>query len=181
MIEEIWKDIPQYEKLYQVSNFGRVRSLMFINNICNKERDKPHIMSLGQRSGYSVIILRKSGKRKSFQVHRLVALCFIPTNDINLFIDHIDCNRKNNIVSNLRWCTQKENVGFSVHKLIRPKKKYRVSNTGEKYICFKNGKYRLSMKKIKNNNGIDKTFKNIEEAIVVKEELMNKYAEYYFQ
>ena len=105
---ENWKDIffidanveYDYRGLYQVSNYGRIKSL----------RGKEKILKSYNAKGYCYIILCKNGKRKHFQVHRLVAFMFIPNNDLNkTIIDHIDTNPKNNHVSNLRWCTYSEN------------------------------------------------------------------------
>ena len=106
---ENWKDIffihsnveYDYRGLYQVSNYGRIKSLRGKEKILKNKVDK---------LGYNRVTLCKNGKRKRFQVHRLVAFMFIPNNDLNkTIIDHIDTNPKNNHVSNLRWCTYSEN------------------------------------------------------------------------
>lgn len=107
-MKEIWRDIEGYEGLYQVSNIGRVKSLMFRNNKYSISREK--IMACTIRSGYYVLVLRKNKERKSEQVHRLVAKAFIPNPNNLLIVNHKDFNRRNNNVQNLEWCTQKQNV-----------------------------------------------------------------------
>lgn len=130
-MKEIWKDIEGYEGLYQVSNMGRVKSLMFRNNICSIPRER--IMSFTIRSGYRVIVLRKNRRRKSQQVHRLVAKAFIPNPNNLPIVNHKDFNKQNNNVQNLEWCTQKENVKWSIKNMKKRKSKI-YSNTGYKYI-----------------------------------------------
>lgn len=118
MQDEVWKDIPGYEGFYQVSNFGRVKSLfMFRYNINKKivekiKREKilkQHI----HKSGYMITSLSKERIRKQFYTHRLVASVFIPNLLNKPYINHIDCNPQNNCVDNLEWCTQKENINYS--------------------------------------------------------------------
>ena len=104
MMNEIWKDINGYEGLYQISNFGNVKSLS--NNFSRKEK----ILKPKQRKGYLYVSLCKNGKRKYYLVHRLVAEHFIPNPDNKPYIDHINGYKSDNRVCNLRWCTQKENM-----------------------------------------------------------------------
>ena len=98
MKTEIWKDIPGYEGLYQVSNMGSVKSLI---------RNK--ILKQNILSCYYQVRLYKNNIWKVKYVHRIVAECFIPNTDNKSCINHIDCNKLNNIVSNLEWCTSSEN------------------------------------------------------------------------
>jgi len=101
---EIWRPIKGYEGLYEVSNFGQVRNLNHRKE--NKLRIKTPQVS---RNGYLTIALFKGGVGRRFFVHRLVAVAFIK-NPHNLpEIDHIDTNRINNRVENLRWVTRSEN------------------------------------------------------------------------
>lgn len=115
MIEE-WKDIKDYEKLYQVSNLGRVKSL-------SRKAPTYHRGHTGYRitkekilkschipNRYDVVILRKNNKGTTFAVHRLVAEAFIPNPDNLPEINHIDENKQNNKVINLEWCTHKHNM-----------------------------------------------------------------------
>ena len=102
---EVYKDIPGYESLYQVSNLGNVKSLKF---------GKEVILSPGMRNdGYLLVNLWKNGEKKGFLVHRLVAQAFIPNPFNYPVINHKDHNRQNNNVENLEWCTAQYNVEYS--------------------------------------------------------------------
>ena len=95
-----WRDIKDYEGLYQVNQFGQVR---------NAKTKKRLYGSPDPKHGYLRVDLRKDGKRKTYRIHRLVAEAFIPNPDNYDTVDHIDFNRKNNNVINLRWLSRKEN------------------------------------------------------------------------
>ena len=118
-MEEIWKDIEGYEG-YQISNFGRVRSLDRYDGRgwWIKGRILKPIMD---KKGYLNVGLSKNNQRKIFKVHRLVALHFIPNIENKPEIDHINTIKIDNTVflnedgsvnydkTNLRWVTPKEN------------------------------------------------------------------------
>lgn len=111
--DEIWKKVVGYEDLYQVSNFGRVKSLG--NDATRKEK------ILNQASctcGYLVICLYKNGIRKTRKVHQLVAESFLNHRPcgMKLVVNHIDFNRLNNQVSNLEITTQRDNANKKNHK-----------------------------------------------------------------
>ncbi|WP_436945636.1 NUMOD4 domain-containing protein [Staphylococcus xylosus] len=98
-MKEEWKQIKGYEDLYEISNSGRVWT-------CRSKR----IMKPGvDNYGYRYVHLC-DGKSKSYKVHRLVALHFIPLVEGKEIVNHIDENRKNNCFSNLEWCTYKHNA-----------------------------------------------------------------------
>ena len=100
--EEIWKDIPGYEGLYQVSNFGRVKSLR-----------KAIIMSIRiNKKGYSTIGLSKNGVFNRKSIHRLVAEAFIPNPDNLPQVNHKDEVKTNNCVENLEWCDNYYNLMY---------------------------------------------------------------------
>ena len=113
-IDEIWKDIPDYEGLYQVSNLGRIKRLEHKrkNNLINTDSTyKEHILKPAkQTSEYMYIVLCKNGKTKGFRVHRLVAQTFIPNPENKPQVNHIDTNKSNNNVNNLEWCSRSENM-----------------------------------------------------------------------
>lgn len=96
---EIWKEIEGYEGVYEVSNYGRVRSL---------KRKAPHILkpTVSNSLGHLKVNLFKSGMKKAAFVHRLVAKAFIPNPENKPTVDHIDKNTSNNCVENLRWADQ---------------------------------------------------------------------------
>lgn len=117
---EIWKDIKGYEGYYQISNFGKVKSLKRMRRfrgglaLINERIMKPKI-----HSGYYRIGLCKNNKIKTFNIHRLVALSFIPNPYKKRTINHIDCNKANNNVNNLEWNTHKENIKHALKMGLR--------------------------------------------------------------
>ena len=105
---EVFKDIPGYEGLYQVSNWGNVKSL----NYRHTGREK--VLNLYYHKGYLKVCIYKDGAKEDWLIHRLVAMAFIPIPerlkdyDINeLDVHHIDGDKKNNI-DNLVWLTKEE-------------------------------------------------------------------------
>ena len=111
-MEEMWKDIENYEGLYQVSNLGRVKSLKrdIINNRYGVAHIKEKILKpRNDGKGYVRIVLYKNNQKKQFKIHRLVAQTFILNVQNKPFVNHIDGNKQNNKVTNLEWCTCKEN------------------------------------------------------------------------
>lgn len=106
--DEIWEDIVGYEGLYQVSNFGNVKSLG------NEKTKKEKILKAGlDGNGYLQVSLQINNIRKTFKVHKLVALCFLnhkPDGTNKIVVDHIDKNKLNNNLINLRLITNRENL-----------------------------------------------------------------------
>ena len=100
MDSEFWKDIKGFEGMYQVSNYGNVRSLNYRRKKIIKNL-KPSYTG----TGYGVVALGN----KRFYVHRLVASEFLENPENKREVNHIDCNKENNRVDNLEWCTQTEN------------------------------------------------------------------------
>jgi hypothetical protein len=102
---EIWKDVPGFSNLYQVSNLGNVRSITRYKKVLKPQIDK---------DGYRSVILKNKGIEKHFRVCRLVATVFVPNPHEKDIVNHIDLNRQNDCDSNLEWCTAQENVTHSV-------------------------------------------------------------------
>ena len=114
-MEEIWKDIKGFERLYQVSSEGRVKSLVRFRKGKHgaPTKCKGIILSLQKgKHGYIQVHLSKDHKGYVPLVHRLVGMAFIPNPNNLPCIDHIDGDRTNNNVDNLRWCTTKENMNY---------------------------------------------------------------------
>lgn len=125
-IEEIWKDIKDYEGLYQISSYGRVRSLdrYVKGRYNNMQLIKGKILSIcyNKRVNVYEIHLRKNNKRKCFKIHRLVADAFVYNDDPKnkTTVNHIDGNRANNNVENLEWVSYSNNLEHAYTKLHRP-------------------------------------------------------------
>lgn len=111
---EIWRDVVGYEGYYQVSNMGNVRSIdrwvtsktgvkRFYKGVAIKQNVNPV-------SGYYQVGLRKKGKHKTFRVHCLVAMAFLENEAGLSDVDHIDCDKSNNTVNNLRYVSHADNM-----------------------------------------------------------------------
>lgn len=115
-MEEIWKPIPKWEALYEVSNLGRVKSLPRFRKTRFSYTSKEHILKprvCGNQREYLAVALCKDGKREQVKIHRLVALVFIPNPNGYKEINHIDENKGNNRADNLEWCTRHYNVTYN--------------------------------------------------------------------
>lgn len=114
----MYRDIKGYESLYSVDEKGNVwthEKIVKVGNNGGLVKRGGHLlkpMPNNKRTPHLRVILTKDGKRKQHQVHRLVALAFIPNPDNLPFVNHKDCDPTNNHVSNLEWCSAKEN---SIH------------------------------------------------------------------
>ena len=114
---EIWVDIPNYEGLYQVSNFGNVKSLSRCVRIHDKlgghRKKKEYLLRLNVcKNGYLRVNLTKDYSTKHFLVHRLVAKAFLPNPKALPQVNHKDENKINNRVDNLEWCDAKYNSNY---------------------------------------------------------------------
>ena len=175
MIDEVWRDVKGFEGFYKISNFGNLKSIKRTVRNTDGTRVVPEtIMKFTVRSGYYNVVLRKHGKRFSRQIHRLVAEAFIPNPQGFPVVNHKDCNRKNNIVDNLEWCTQAHNVKWSKENMQKPKKETH-SASGEKYIYLRNGRFRVCFRQF----GIEKTFCKIKDAIAFRNEVIDSERQYF--
>lgn len=124
MTEEVWKPISGFEGLYEVSNFGSIRRI---------DCDPYRYLKFGYAGrGYSQVHLYGLlGKKRDAYVHRLVAEAFLENPRNCEQVNHIDGNKKNNHVSNLEWCTNRENNAHAWGTGIRYVKKILCVETGE--------------------------------------------------
>jgi hypothetical protein len=149
------KGIEGYEKKYAVSEDGKVFSLDYRRTGRTQE-----LSPVTNNHGYHKVVLSKDGKVKTVYVHRLIAQAYLQDYDPDLDVDHIDRNRTNNHVSNLRMTTRSQNKqnnnakGFTFHK-DRKKWRAQLQINHKKYY----GPYRDTK----------------EEAIADREELVKKY------
>lgn len=104
---ENWKDISGYEGLYQVSDWGRVKSLNY-----HRSGAERLLVGVKNRYGYLVVSLYKDGKAKMYKVHRLVARAFIPNPDGLPQVNHRDEDKTNNIATNLEYCDAAYNSNY---------------------------------------------------------------------
>lgn len=112
---EIWKDIKGYEGFYQISNYGRVKSLP------RKVIHKDGVVALYKGvimkthtplNRYEQIRLSKNGKSNMKTVHRLVAEAFLPNPNNYPEVNHIDEVKDNNVLENLEWCNYEYNINY---------------------------------------------------------------------
>ena len=103
-VQEIWKDVIGYEGIYQISNFGKLKSF-------KKDKNGRILSNVNKNGWYLTVVLSKSGNKeiKTMRIHRMVAEYFIPNPDNKPEVNHKDMNKQNNHVDNLEWCTRKEN------------------------------------------------------------------------
>lgn len=153
--EEIWKPIPGYDGWYEVSDRGRVRSFKKQND---ERRETPRILSdWKNKYGYSQVGLCLDGTRIYCTVHRLVMNAFNPhPNSGKLEINHLNGVRDDNRLSNLEWCTRRENVEHAIRsneydpaKGVEPPKSPRGSNNkraklDENQVCYIRAQYATS-------------------------------------
>lgn len=124
---EKWADVVDYEGIYMISNYGRLKHLSYSIYGLNADRidvetkiRKPNLMN----KGYYCYELWKNNKRKVYLLHRLLAIAFIPNPNNLPQINHKDGDKRNNNISNLEWCTAKENTvhAFRVLGRVSPQK-----------------------------------------------------------
>lgn len=114
MTNEIWKDIPGFEGIYQASNIGQIKSLERIRNgggSISKCRIKERILKPRKNKvGYLHLMICNNGKRSTHSIHRLVAIAFLPNYLNKPTVNHKNGNKLDNRVENLEWATFSENT-----------------------------------------------------------------------
>lgn len=146
MQKEIWKDVDGFEGIYQISNFGNLKSF-------KKDKNGYILSNVNKKKSYFSIVLKSKSKIRHTRIHRLVAESFIKNEMNHAYVNHKDCNKQNNHVSNLEWVSPKENVIHSIkanenqllgminyNTVIRPKKIVQKSLDGKIIDVFINSK-----------------------------------------
>ena len=166
MTEE-WRPIVNYEGCYEISNLGNLRSVDRVSHSYGNryyQRVGRDIKLYYPKNRYAITTLSKEGIVMSYSVHRLVATTFIPNPNNYPDIDHIDRNRHNNAVTNLRWATKvmnQSNRGTPKH-----------NTSGEMYIRqLANGIYKFMI--TRDGKQIQKNFKTLEDAIAFRTVVLN--------
>lgn len=106
-IEEEWSSIEGYNGLYEVSNYGRVRS--WKNNRWGKSDSFRILKQTLNSKGYPRVTLTRPGLHRTYGTHRLVGHYFVPNSDNKPCINHKDGDKENPFFLNLEWCTRREN------------------------------------------------------------------------
>lgn len=101
-----WVEIPNFNGLYQISKDGEVRSIQ-------SGRWKTLKQGTSDR-GYKTVQLHLDKKKFLFKVHRLIAIAFIPNPENKKEVNHINCNKLDNSIENLEWCSRKENMSHAL-------------------------------------------------------------------
>ena len=170
---EIWRDIKGYEGLYQVSDYGRIKTLerkIQHGNYSYTRRERIMSQSI-DKDGYMRIGLTKNKKHITCQVHRIVAETFLENNKGFTVVNHKDYDRTNNKASNLEWCDSKYNVQYSLcRRPITQNKK--VGKSGLKHILIDERYYHVYIRNrfVK----VHKRFKTLESAITYRNEVLNE-------
>lgn len=128
--KEEWCPVRGYEGLYEVSNFGNVRSLNY-----NKTGEIKLLSTVEDNKGYLSVCLHKNGKQKKYLVHRLVAEAFIPNTNNLPQVNHKSEVKTDNRVENLEWCTASYNINFGTrndrHAKLMSKPVLQYTKTGD--------------------------------------------------
>lgn len=123
------RDVVGYEGLYTIDIFGNV----------TRVKDNKEMSQQINKFGYANVSLCKDGKQKQHKVHRLIAQAFIPNPQNKEQVNHIDGDKRNNVVWNLEWCTPKENVHHAINTKLRSEQPIMIVETGEvfrnPYVC----------------------------------------------
>lgn len=129
-------DIPGYEGLYAITEEGRVWS--YPKKGIGLNHNGKFLKVYEDDKGYLKVILRKDSKAFNYQLHRLVAIAFIPNPEDKPQVNHIDGNKQNNCASNLEWVTLSENQKHAFKIGLQKGKKSKDNPMARSVKCINN-------------------------------------------
>jgi hypothetical protein len=125
-LPEKWRPIKGYSGKYEISSWGRVKSLKRLSFDGRTLQER--FLRPGKTNGYYYVglynIASNQSKRTIIPIHKLVALAFCRNRFGNLFVNHLDRNKLNNYCKNLEWCNQRENNSHSTRNRKTKSSKY---------------------------------------------------------
>ncbi|MFB7142065.1 NUMOD4 domain-containing protein [Gottfriedia sp. NPDC056225] len=148
---EQWKSILETYGRYEISNFGRIK---------NNRTGRIWNGSLNKKRGYYYLTVSIGNKTKNFLVHRLVAKYFIPNPFNKATVNHIDGNKLNNNLSNLEWCTYKENTAHAINIGLIDGRVHEHNNTELMHDLLKSTKLTYQEVAIVTNSNIRTVFRH---------------------
>lgn len=112
--EAVWRPYPEYP-FVEANQFGEIRTIDRTTTCKNgaKRHYKGRVLKQQKdQDGYLLVGVSVNGRHINLYAHRVIATCFLPNPDNLPQVNHKDCNRTNNNVNNLEWCTNEYNVAY---------------------------------------------------------------------
>lgn len=136
---EVWKDIPNYEGIYQASSYGYIRTVEGKTTFSKRHGERHWKSRVLKGRGDNPVTgkrvnLWKDGKPKDFLVARLVALTFLGVPPEGFTVNHKDGNRLNNSIDNLEWLSLADNIRHGFENLLYPQKSIKLTKDGRSFV-----------------------------------------------